>query len=378
MKRFKNGVTDRYSAKDRLKLWMEKIIQPPRICLDASTVCQLKCPSCPTASGETGKKLGIGFLKFSDFKNIVDKNPWVSNIELSNWGEIFLNKELIKIVEYAYENNVALQADANLNNVTEDILEALVKYGFRAITCSIDGASPETYSLYRVGGNFQQVIENIKTINKFKAQYNSRYPILYWQFIVFGHNEQEISKARRMARDLYMEFRLKLSWDDLYGNLFSPIKNAELVRKETGLGVASRSEFREKYGREYILRDCCLNLWINPHINYDGKVLGCCINYWDDYGNAFKDGLKECLNNEKINYARAMLMGKRESKMDIPCILCQSYKRMEENKNWLTNKEIYAKKIAYILLENKVLGYYLTNQLARRLVVAKHRLGRWI
>jgi MoaA/NifB/PqqE/SkfB family radical SAM enzyme len=357
---------------------MKKNIQPSRICLDASTVCQLSCPLCPTASGESGKKLGVGVLNFNDFKRLLEKNPWISKIELSNWGEIFLNKDLIKIIKYAYKQGVILEArgGVNLNNADEDVLEALVKYRFRRISCALDGASQETYSIYRIKGNFKQVIENIKTINKFKDRYNSRYPILRWQFIPFEHNEQEIRKAKAMAVDLDMTFNLKLSFEDLYTNSFFSIKNVELIRKETDLGVASRKEFREKYGKEYVLRNCCLQMWIDPQINYDGRVLGCSVNFWGDYGNAFKDGLIQCLNNEKMNYAREMLMGKRKSKIDIPCINCQSYKRMKENKKWITDKEIYTKKIVNILLENKVLGYYLTNKLARRFVAAKLRLKR--
>jgi len=67
------------------------------------TACQLKCPSCPTASGETGKRIGSGYLKFKNFKEFVDRNKWVSEIELSNWGEIFLNPELLQIIKYAYQ-----------------------------------------------------------------------------------------------------------------------------------------------------------------------------------------------------------------------------------------------------------------------------------
>ncbi len=354
------------------------MIQPSRISLDASTVCQLKCPLCPTASGETGKLLGVGYLKFENLKNLINKNPWISRIELSNWGEIFLNNELIHIIKYAHEHDVILEAHSgvNLNHVDEHVLEALAKYRFRRISCGIDGASQETYSIYRINGDFQRVIGNIEAINKFKIKYSSRYPILCWQFVAFGHNEHEISKARKMAVDLDMTFNLKLSFGDLYGKSFTPIKNAELIRNEIGLGVASRAEYREKYGEEYVLRDCCLNMWLNPQINYDGKVLGCSINYWEDYGNAFKDGLKECLNSEKINHARAMLMGKQEGKKGIPCTECPSYKRMKEKGNWLTNKEIYARKVAHALFGNKVLGYYLTNQLAGRLIAVKHRLWR--
>jgi MoaA/NifB/PqqE/SkfB family radical SAM enzyme len=259
------------------------IIKPRRIRLEASTVCQLKCPSCPTAVGKIAKTLREGFLEFDVFKNILDKNPRISNVELSNWGEIFLNNKLIEFMKYAHGHDVGLHASngANLNDVDKDVLEALVKYRFRNITCSIDGASQETYSIYRRKGDFNKVLDNVKTINKFKAKYNSQYPTLKWQFIAFGHNEHEISKARIMADDLNMVFSLKLSWENLYSDAFSPIKNAELLRMETGLGVSNNDEYRKKYRKEYA-RNCCLNLWINPQINYDGRLLGCCVNYWDD------------------------------------------------------------------------------------------------
>lgn len=346
-----------------------KIIQPRRIRLEASTACQLKCPSCPTASGETGKRLGVGFLKFDDFKRIVDENTWVAHIELSNWGEIFLNKDLMKIMKYAYEHNVALYATngVNLNTVKEDTLKALVKYKFRKMTCSIDGASQETYSLYRVKGDFDVVIDNIKTINKWKAKYRSSYPILKWQFVAFGHNEHEITKAREMAEKLNMKFYLKLSWGDLYTTAFSPVKDADLIRKETGLGAASREEYQKKYGVDYMTRNCCLELWRGPQINHDGKVLGCCINYWDDYGNVFKEGLRESLNNEKINYARDMLMGKRGARADIPCTRCKVYAGRRKNNDWVTDKEIeesYYSSRKYVMLENKFLGAQLTKRLA--------------
>ena len=347
------------------------IINPPFIRLEASTACQLKCPSCPTASGETGKKLGLGFLKFRDFKNIVDKNPFLSNIELSNWGEIFLNNELISIIEYAYRKNIALYADngANLNDVTPDVLEALAKYRFRRITCSIDGASQESYSVYRVKGDFNRVIENIRAINRFKAKYKSPYPYLRWQYIVFGHNEHEIKKARHMSVDLDMEFYLKLSWEDLYGMPFSPVHNPELIRKESALGVANRDEFRKKFGYEYAMRDCCLEMWSKPQINIDGRVLGCPVNYWGDYGNAFEAGLKETLNNEKIRYAREMLMGRREGKAGIPCVQCKVYRGMKKTHTWMTEEETkkkFAKSRAIIMLENKVLGRVSTMELARK------------
>ncbi|OGX36018.1 MAG: radical SAM protein [Omnitrophica WOR_2 bacterium RIFCSPHIGHO2_02_FULL_52_10] len=354
-------------------------VKPRRLRLETSTACQLKCPSCPTASGETGKRLGIGFLKFSDFKKIVDDNPWVSNIELSNWREIFLNKELPRMMAYAYKRNVALHAvnGANLNNVDEKVLEALVKYRFQNITCSIDGASQEIYSMYRVRGNFDRVIANIKTINKYKAKYRTPYPKLKWQFVAFGHNEHQIGQARKMAGELNMSFKVKLSWENLYGEAFSPIKDKDLIRRETGSGAASRQEMRDRQGMDIYAKNCCLDMWINPQVNYDGRLLGCAVNYWGDFGNAYQEGLLQSLNNEKMVYAREMLMGRRASRPDIPCTACTLYKIMQKNNYWLTDEDVqehYWKSRTYVMLENKVLGPGLTARLAESRKKLKHLL----
>ena len=307
---------------------------PHSVSLDVATVCQLKCPSCPTAQGIITKNIGTGFLKFEDFKRFIQDNPSVTHIELSNWGEIFLNPDLEKMLKFAYQYNVALSANngVNLNRVAYGMLEGLVKYKFRSLSCSIDKTSQKVYSIYRVKGNFDQVIDHIKTINVFKQKYRSPYPVLRWQYVTFGHNEHEITKAREMAKELNMSFYLKLSWDNLYGTAFSPIKNRELIKKETGLDVADRKEYEEKYGKNFVV-STCHQLWLSPQINYNGKLLGCCINHWGDFGNVFEEGLEECLYSQKMNDTKDMLLGKKDARKDSPCINCKIYHSMKKNKS---------------------------------------------
>jgi MoaA/NifB/PqqE/SkfB family radical SAM enzyme len=326
-------------------------INPVKVRLDASTACQLKCPTCPTAKGDVAKSIGSGFLKFDHFKKFLNDNPRVKKIELSNWGEIFLNPDLLKIMEYADLKKVALCCDvgANFNRVSDEVLEGLVKYRFRSITCAIDGASNETYAVYRRNGNFDQVLDNIRRLNQIKRIYRSKWPQLKWQFVVFGHNEHEIAQARTMARDLKMSFWVKLSWGDMHtpGEAFSPVNNKEIVRRQTGIGVADRQEYQEKYSDIYSQKFMCSQLWVEPQINFDGKVLGCCINYWGNYGNAFKDGLAGVLNNEKMNYARGMLKGEKEQRDDIPCAACTYYVSMKKRKAWMSERDIFLSKVIY-------------------------------
>jgi MoaA/NifB/PqqE/SkfB family radical SAM enzyme len=306
-------------------------VKPLKIRLEASSFCQLRCPSCPTTSKAIHPAVGRGFLELRDFQSLLVESPWLKEIELSNYGEIFLHPDLLEIIKFAYERNVVLTADngTNLNNVKENVLEGLVKYKFRSMTCSIDGASNETYKVYRVKGNFVNVIENIRKINFFKQKYQSEYPLLKWQFVVFGHNEHEISLARTLASELNMQFYLKLSWD----SKFSPVRDQEFVRKETG--VTSREEFKQKDGADY-MQLICYQLWEEPQINWDGKVLGCCRNFWGDFGgNAFRDGLFKSLNNENIRYARDMLLGKKVARENIPCTTCSIYLGMRADSTWL-------------------------------------------
>lgn len=313
-------------------------IRPTKIRLEASTYCQLRCPTCPTTTGETHAGIGGGFLKFEDFKTLLDGSPWVEEIELSNYGEIFLNPDLPKILEHARSYGVRLTArnGVNLNNATDEMLEAVVKFGFEHLRCSLDGASNETYRQYRIRGNFDRVIANIRKINAFKQKYGTNRPGLTWQFVVFGHNEHEISKAREMARELGMEFHLKLNWDDS----FSPVQDEDMVRREIDAGVASRDEYKEKYGSQYT-QYICHQLWDWPQVNWNGDILGCCRNNWGSFGgNAFKDGLGESLNNEQMRYARDMLLGRREPRDDIPCTTCRIYKNMRAAGQVLERNEV--------------------------------------
>ena len=134
-----------------------------------------------------------------------------------------------------------------------------------------------------------------------------------------------------MASDLGMSFHPKLSWDPD----FSPIKDSNFVKRETGLTATDRTEFKKITGRNYA-HAICHQLWEEPQINWDGRLMGCCWNYWSNFsGNVFVQGLLYCLNGEEMRYARAMLMNKKPFRDDLPCSTCDVYLEMSTEKRWL-------------------------------------------
>ena len=313
-----------------------KLIRPTRIRLEASSVCQLKCPLCPIHSGVARPAVGIGFLKLAHFEKLLQDNSHLTQIELANYGEMFLNPELLGIFRCAYERGVALTASegVNLNTVKEEVLEGLVKYRVESLTCSIDGATDQTYQRYRTNGSLPTVLANIRMLNSFKEKYGSTLPRLHWQFIVFGHNEHEIVQARELAGKLNMEFYLKLNWDPK----FSPVRNEELVRRE--IGAASIEEYKRRFGRHYDAPNCH-RLWTEPQINWDGRVLGCTRNFWGEFGgNAFDDGLEAAVNSAGMRYAREMLLGKKPARDDIPCATCDIYLGRRAEGKWVPRNRV--------------------------------------
>ena len=200
--------------------------------IDLSTKCQLNCIVCPGTIVGFKDNIGYGFLSFENFKKIIDSNPYIKIIETSNYGEIFLNPEINKIIEYSFKRGIKLYAlnGTNFNKVQDSTLENLVKYKFRKITISLDGSDQNIYSIYRRKGNFNNVIENIKKINYYKKKYKSKYPILLWQFILFGHNQHQVSSARELAKKLNMKFYLKENWDPRYSPL-NEIKSDQDVKR---------------------------------------------------------------------------------------------------------------------------------------------------
>jgi MoaA/NifB/PqqE/SkfB family radical SAM enzyme len=312
---------------------------PSRVWLEASTLCQLNCADCNMRKRNNGT-LGAGYLKFADFKKFIDRHPFIKSVELSNNGEIFLNPELLDIIKYGYEKGITLTAGngVNFNTVSEEMLEALVKYRFNFINFSIDGASRETYSIYRRNGNFDKVIGNIKRLNEYKQAYKSEFPLLQWQFILMNHNQDDVPKVKELAKELGMKIFFKLTWTPGF-----KAEQPEILRRETGLTHLSREEYNQNNKNEYRHTHCHM-LWDAPAINYDGRLLGCSCTH-NSFGiNVFKVGLKRALKNKNYRYAKSMLLGELPSLPPrfrapyIPCTVCSVYKRMNDRGLFLEKK----------------------------------------
>jgi hypothetical protein len=311
-------------------------VHPVEARLDVSSLCQLDCVLCPVVQRKGRSFVGRGFLPVADFVEFIDNNPKIKMIEIGNSGEVFLNPELPAILKYAYEKGVTIHIaeGANLNDAADEALEALVRYSVLILRVSIDGATQETYQIYRVGGDLKKVLKNVQRINEYKKRYKSSSPHLILQFIPFGHNEHEIKNILMMARVLDMEIYLKLN---VFTGYLPLLKHANVTDL---LGYSDKDSYLKKTGEIY-MRDICLQIWRAPQLNWDGRLFGCSANSSVNYADyALGSAFATEINNAHIQYARKMLMGKAPVRSDIPCVACDSFADYTKYKRWFTPEEI--------------------------------------
>ena len=304
--------------------------------LEACTLCQINCETCYMRQWNyCGLK--AGYLSFANFAKFLKLNPEVTDIELSNSGEIFLNPDLLKIIKLAYEKGVLLTAynGVNFNTVSDEVLEGLVKYRFGTFTISLDGYDQASYGSYRQGANFNNVINNIERLNFYKEKYKSYFsPHIVWKYVIIKATDSYhgIRKMKALAKKIGInEVRFAADWGG-----YIP-KNLAMIKRETKLDYSQKStaDNNSKHSNRW-----CYQLWNSPQINWDGRFFGCCQNAdWPFDGKLFETPLRDFLNSDQMLRTKKMLSG-GEYDPKLPCANCKFYQTMRSEGNFFKLSEL--------------------------------------
>ena len=176
--------------------------RPLKLTFDPISVCQLRCPLCPTGRGLQDR--GAGHAKFHIFQHLMDEiGDQIFFIDFYNWGEPLLNKHLEEMIELATRKRIMTAMSTNLSlPLTDERARKLVGSGLGELICSLDGSSQETYETYRRRGNFALAVENLRRIVRAKAELGSSRPSIIWRMYVFKFNEHEVESARALAAEV--------------------------------------------------------------------------------------------------------------------------------------------------------------------------------
>lgn len=296
--------------------------RPTKITVESGNVCNLRCPLCPTGQGD--RTAAKGMLPYATFEKILDQlGRDLITIRLYNWGEPLLNRDLVRMCELAYRRGVSIKISSHLNDLTPELAEGLLRAKVKKIYISADGATPESYAIYRRGGDFKKVLDNVRMLVAKQRELGARFTRIIWLFHVFRHNEHEVPHARRLAAELGIALQLNVARTDMGKEIFESAAEA-LERDGHWLPESDEHCAYDRDEKSAQREPMCHLPWKDTAINWDGRVLACCSVYSEKhaYGSIHDAPFGDIWNGGDYREARREILGRPDTR-DTICKTCK-------------------------------------------------------
>ena len=314
---------------------------PSHVQIEITTFCNMDCLSC-------GRRYLIGkgcHMTLEVFRNIYDQiQP--TNVNLSGLGEPLLNPQVFKIIQYCKQNGSVVNFPTNLS-VSNNVMEELVRSRIDQIKVSIDAASAQTYRNLRKKDKFHHVLENIRTIGRWKRDLGSNLPEVRFNFCLQKHNLTELPQLVELAKDLsvssiYIQdlnyFSVEEEKNELCGfsqkQLVEVLEDTHQIARKLGIAtnilnwkrnlkwLYNKTLPRENYQPNSIR---CTFPWVSAFIDVNGWVKPCPVFVWDKssgyLGNCLKTPFKNIWHgNDYQNLRREFKKGQRTLPICIRCV----------------------------------------------------------
>ncbi len=307
---------------------------PYTLMIEPTNACNLHCPTCPTGAGKMNRPKRM--MNFEEFKGIIDQAKGrVIKIILFNYGEPFLNNEILKMIKYATSVGMWVVTSTNGQFFTsKEFCFEVISSGLQHLIIAIDGADQETIAKFKRGVQFSKIINGFSFIIEAKKQLRSKTPIIQLQFIMMKHNEHQRNYIKQLTKQLGFDIYCEKSvWIDCNDPEFQEMAKEYLPNDLTNSRYYLRSDGRFALKGE-VINNCSL-VDLNTVINSDGTVVPCCYDLYSDYimGNIFEESLKAIWNNEKYNAFRKQIKKDRKS---IPiCNTCSQFRYVIRKQSFL-------------------------------------------
>jgi len=275
---------------------------PHILMIEPTNECNLRCPLCPTGAGTL--KRPKGQMTFELYRRILVDLDWsLCRVMLYNYGEPFLHPRILDMIAAARQAEIHTRISTNglvflLGIDADDLIASELDY----LRVSVDGATEETYNVYRVGGQLDRVLEGVRLLQQRKRELGRRRPAVELQFIAMRHNEHEIPAIRQIAHELGTLLRIKSVGlgDPNHG----PARQAWLPADKS-LRRYDECDGRLELARNGHASQMCDHPWHRLVVNWDGQVTPCCYDRDGlyEFGNA-ADGMAAVWNGERLQAFR--------------------------------------------------------------------------
>jgi radical SAM protein with 4Fe4S-binding SPASM domain len=277
--------------------------------IEPTSLCNLRCRMCVREK----EGVPIGSMSFEEFKIILDKLKGLYKVGISGQGELFLNKDIFKMINYANKRGKLVHVVSNGMLINDEIIQKICEVDIGEIAVSIDSTKKEKYEKIRVRSNFNQVTGNIKNLVE-ELNKKKKKTIVSIATIIFKDNINEIPDFVLLAKKLGVKkiaFQTLQTKENYVKDYDKEMRNQTVENDvdwlrdkiEEGKEIAKREGITLIF--DEIKRPGCIWPWRGIYINWKGDVTVCCKVF--DYknpllGNLLKQDLNEIWNGP--NYQR--------------------------------------------------------------------------
>ncbi|MDP2947732.1 MAG: radical SAM/SPASM domain-containing protein, partial [Nanoarchaeota archaeon] len=235
----------------------------------------------------------------------------ITNLSLSFMGEPLLDENIFKKIKLAKEQGIGFVSFiCNGSLLTKEKAKYLIDSGIDSIVFSVDGAYKASYEKIRVGLNYEQVTNNIKTLINLKKELRSKKPTVSVDMVQTKFNKGEIELFKAQWQGLADEVMVR----PLH------VWGGEVIDKDL------LNYSRNTLSADKISRRPCFYLWKSMFISQDGKVALCCVDAECEsgYGNITTSSIKEIWQGEQIKKLRKLHLCGEFDKIPL-CGRCNFY-----------------------------------------------------
>lgn len=283
---------------------------PISLSAELTNNCNLHCPHCPSGTGLMQRKRG--YMDTDLFIKVMKElRPFLYNLNLYFQGEPMLHPLFFTFLENCTTTHTVVSTNGHF--LSEENSEKIVKSQLNKLIISLDGIDQNTYTRYRVGGDFTKVTEGLKIISRAKAKFRSSLKIEV-QFLVNRFNETQIPAVKQLVKNAHASLSLKSMQiiDSSEIHLWLPTE-------------AKYQRYKMDNGR-YLIKNSfqnrCARLWFNPVITWDGKVVPCCFDKDAQYvmGDLNNDSFRDIWEGPKYRiFRKSILTGRHMIEMCRNC-----------------------------------------------------------
>jgi len=307
-----------------------------KIELEHTTICNKKCIFCEHTHWHE-KSTSIGF---EEFRTIIDPLPRLKWINITGEGSSFLNRNFVKMIEYARGRHLNVNFVDEFDFFEEDMARKVIDLGINSIYVSFDGATRETYQKIKKGCSYDKALANIRRLLQIKTEMQSPFPVIHFRYIITTLNYHEmpdfielISTLPNRGAMARVEFVGLLTFPDIE-QYYIPIDRIpeEIIRKtyENVLKHKINLHFSHESSALPSITKCCA--WAEPYVLIGGEVISCCAIIMSDrrqflrehsFGNVYEKPVSAIWNSKKYRDFRRMVVT-GDGKVPVSCNECRA------------------------------------------------------